>query len=1068
MLKGGMAKAVLPKPGLQERAKQASLAPSTTTSTTATGIKTSRSSNTLATDLRLSRLKRASSYDTLAKPALGAAATGSRMKKTVTAGAISDLAEARPRSLSGVQSGSKKSGIPAPREIPPTMTRDRVSLRDQLRTSTTKKMVPSASTSSLATLAAKHQRGSTTTKPRVDAEGSERGFMECQVKELLAEAKAKEFEISKLRIELQRCRGKASLSSSPSPHNTPSTPPEGAPDQGQGLTQQATDAQALVGELREKNGKFQRELAALREENQALKEKLLSLETLPASPLSNNTTTTTSPSKPSVNGLPSENNTSPSAKSPTPSPLKTSVSSGSDITKGSPSPDSSEFEKIPSQSDSVSSSGVGVGKGPGRDPSVESLKEQIQKMEESQHSTAEELQATLQELADQQQVVQELTAENERLAEKKGLLQTSLQQQRERVELLAQKNESLAGKLQEVAQVQSGDESRAAELEQRYTDLVESSHSEREKLVDIQQQLTGSLRTLEEEHQETQGQVRSLRQERDDLQGRLEKEVEAGGEMTREAEEHRAATDALRVENGRLKAQVDLERQKVGELKAMQSAGDNTELQRLLKAAHSERDRLEGEVTELRQELLKAQTDTEHAQGLLSKAEAECKQVAERAVRLEEALSGKVSALEKGGQQADSQIKDLKETIFELEDQVEQQRAVHLHTNQTILDLEHQLKKLEEQKSEVERQLKILSKQMKDETEEWRRFQADLQTAVVVANDIKVEAQQEIRSLRRRLQEEQGRSAKLSSDLELQKGVKSLHDDSESFSDADGSPHWCGISMTQTTQTQSTSSPINTNSNPASSPSEPGATVKSLIKSFDTAVQNGPGPGHTVQMHSSPRSPLSGIPVRTAPAAAVSPIQRQSSIKPLSKTLEKRINHGEFSHSDKYGGSGDELKPSSLMRKSPSLESVIKSPATFSSRSHSMSYNKNNSKLSVERKDPLAALAREYGGSKRNALLKWCQKKTEGYPNIDVTNFSSSWSDGLAFCALLHTYLPAHIPYQELISQDKVRNLSLAFQAAESIGIKPSLDIDELMHTDRPDWQSVMQYVSQIYKYFET
>lgn len=41
--------------------------------------------------------------------------------------------------------------------------------------------------------------------------------------------------------------------------------------------------------------------------------------------------------------------------------------------------------------------------------------------------------------------------------------------------------------------------------------------------------------------------------------------------------------------------------------------------------------------------------------------------------------------------------------------------------------------------------------------------------------------------------------------------------------------------------------------------------------------------------------------------------------------------------------------------------------------------------------------------------------------NIDITNFSSSWNDGLAFCALLHTYLPAHIPYQELNSQDKVR-----------------------------------------------
>uniref|UniRef100_A0AAY5KKY0 Sperm antigen with calponin homology and coiled-coil domains 1 n=1 Tax=Esox lucius TaxID=8010 RepID=A0AAY5KKY0_ESOLU len=152
--------------------------------------------------------------------------------------------------------------------------------------------------------------------------------------------------------------------------------------------------------------------------------------------------------------------------------------------------------------------------------------------------------------------------------------------------------------------------------------------------------------------------------------------------------------------------------------------------------------------------------------------EAECQQLAERAERREKELIGRISALEEVAQQADTQIKDLKETIFELEDQVEQQRAVHLHTNQTILDLENQLKKLEEQKAEVERQRKILSKQMKDETEEWRRFQADLQTAVVVANDIKVEAQQEIRSLRRRLQEEQGRSAKLSSDLEQLQGVR--------------------------------------------------------------------------------------------------------------------------------------------------------------------------------------------------------------------------------------------------------------------------------------------------------
>lgn len=482
-------------------------------------------------------------------------------------------------------------------------------------------MVSSASTSSLSTLA-KQTRSST--KSRGDAESQERGLLECQVKELLAEAKAKDLEISNLRMELQRCKGKASpASSSPSPNSVSRQEP--ATDREQG---QVAEALVLVGELREKNGKFQRELATLREENQVLKEKLLCLE---ASPLSS--TNTSSPSKLLVNGLPSDSNSSAPEHDSLPStasPLKTSVSSSSDITKDSPSPDSSEFEKIPSCSESVSSGVSGeavvVTNAGGQDVSVQSLTEQIHKMEESHHSTAEELQATLQELADQQQVVQELTAENERLAEEKRLLQTSLQQQRERLEVLAQKNEALAGRLQEQAQAQAQREEelgnqgpRLAELEQRYAELVESSRFEREKLVDIQQQLTGSLRALEEEHQEAQGQVRCLREEMDRLQAQLDRELEAGGQAAQAAEEQRATADSLRLENSRLKAQVDIERQKVGELKAMQSASDSTEVQNLLKTAHTERDRLEVELTELRQELLQAQAETEHVQATMSK-----------------------------------------------------------------------------------------------------------------------------------------------------------------------------------------------------------------------------------------------------------------------------------------------------------------------------------------------------------------------------------------------------------------------------------------------------------------
>ncbi|XP_075957649.1 cytospin-B isoform X3 [Anarhichas minor] len=761
MMKSGATKVGLPKPGLQERSKQASSTTFSSTTTSSTAMKTSRSSNTLASDQRLSRLKRASSDDALIKPALGAA--GSRMKKTVTTGAISDLTEARPRSLSGAQA-AKKSGIPAPREIPSSIARDRISVRDQLRSSTTKRMVSSASTSSLSTLT-KPTRSST--KSRGDAEVQEKGLLECQVKDLLAEAKAKDLEISNLRMELQCCKGKASTASSP---NSVSWE-EPAADQEQG---QVAEAFVLVGELREKNGKFQRELAALREENQALKEKLLCLD---ASPLSS--TDSSTHSKPLVNGLSSDSNSATPQLDSLPcaaSTLKTSVSSSSDIAKDCPSPDSSEFEKIPSRSESASSGVSGAG---GQDVAVRSLTEQIHKMEESHHSTAEELQATLQELADQQQVVQELTAENERLAEEKRLLQTSLQQQRERLEMLAQKNETLAGRLQEQAQAHAQREEelgsqgpRLAELEQRYAELVESSRFEREKLVDIQQQLTGSLRALEGENQEAQGQARCLREEMDRLQSQLDRELEAGGQAAQAAEEQRATADSLRLENSRLKAQVDIERQKVGELKAMQSASDSTEMQDLLKTAHAERDRLEVELTELRQELLQAQAEAEHVQSTMSKVEAKCQQVQERAEMREQDLGSRMTSLEEVGIHAENQVKELKETIFELEDQVEQQRAVNCHTNQAVLDMENLVKKLEEQKAEADRQLKVLSRRIKEEKDEWRRFQADLQTAVVVANDIKVEAQQELRTLRRQLQEEQGRSAKLSTDLEVLQGVR--------------------------------------------------------------------------------------------------------------------------------------------------------------------------------------------------------------------------------------------------------------------------------------------------------
>ncbi|XP_069017794.1 cytospin-A-like [Embiotoca jacksoni] len=121
----------------------------------------------------------------------------------------------------------------------------------------------------------------------------------------------------------------------------------------------------------------------------------------------------------------------------------------------------------------------------------------------------------------------------------------------------------------------------------------------------------------------------------------------------------------------------------------------------------------------------------------------------------------------------------------------------------------------------------------------------------------------------------------------------------------------------------------------------------------------------------------------------------------------------------------------------------------------------------VKPQDGFSALLRRHGGSRRNSLLRWCQSRTQGYKNIEITNFSSSWEDGLAFCAVYHTYLPTHVPYDSLHPDEKKENLNLAFKTGEIVGIAATLTVEEMLKADGPDWQRVLAYVESIFRHFE-
>ncbi|XP_041630878.1 smoothelin isoform X10 [Drosophila kikkawai] len=103
----------------------------------------------------------------------------------------------------------------------------------------------------------------------------------------------------------------------------------------------------------------------------------------------------------------------------------------------------------------------------------------------------------------------------------------------------------------------------------------------------------------------------------------------------------------------------------------------------------------------------------------------------------------------------------------------------------------------------------------------------------------------------------------------------------------------------------------------------------------------------------------------------------------------------------------------------------------------------------------------------KDQLLQWCQHKTQEYENVQISNFSSSWSDGLAFCALIHHFLPDAFDYTKLTKQTRRHNFELAFSVAdEKAGIAPLLDVEDMVEMSRPDWKCVFVYVQSIYRRF--
>ncbi|XP_039466497.1 F-actin-monooxygenase MICAL2 isoform X6 [Oreochromis aureus] len=100
-------------------------------------------------------------------------------------------------------------------------------------------------------------------------------------------------------------------------------------------------------------------------------------------------------------------------------------------------------------------------------------------------------------------------------------------------------------------------------------------------------------------------------------------------------------------------------------------------------------------------------------------------------------------------------------------------------------------------------------------------------------------------------------------------------------------------------------------------------------------------------------------------------------------------------------------------------------------------------------------------------LLTWCQKQTEGYRNVIITDLTSSWKNGIALCALIHRFKPQLIDFDSLNEEDHVANLQLAFDISErEFGIRPFTSAKELSEEEELDKTKMINYLSKFYELF--
>ena len=369
---------------------------------------------------------------------------------------------------------------------------------------------------------------------------------------------------------------------------------------------------------------------------------------------------------------------------------------------------------------------------------VACLQDRILQMEETNYSTNEELQATLQELGDLQDAVNTLTTENECLTDEKMVLLESLCAQTEKLENARMQIEHLKALM--VRESETGDRS---ENERQLVALLKSAQEERDELYLKQTEYTNSMHSFDNENKELQDIIQAQRDKIQLLEMKNESLLSDKRQMETNINELKETDAKEQIEIQRYKTLLENEKSKVAELEQVKNAEDKSEIEALLDNARQEKDKVESKLTNTLEELAFSKNEVCKLKEQMCSLEEELKVSKNNAKTMVSDLEYKLDQKDVEKKEVQDEIKALREQIDRLkldcERHVEEKQVI----NSTVSDLETQLSNTKQKVRELQSEVQETKQKMMEEQEEWRQFQSDLQVAVVVANEIKTEAQEE-------------------------------------------------------------------------------------------------------------------------------------------------------------------------------------------------------------------------------------------------------------------------------------------------------------------------------------